>query len=414
MTEALVRVEGVSKKFCRSLRKSLWYGMQDLGSELRGRQHGHHGQLRPDEFWAVKDVSFELKRGECLGLIGHNGAGKTTLLRMLNGLIKPDSGRIEMRGRIGALIALGAGFHPLLTGRENVRVNASVLGFKKSDIDARFDEIVDFSGLQSQIDSPVQNYSSGMNVRLGFAIAAHLEPDILLVDEALAVGDLEFTVKCLNRVATLRRGGTGVIFVSHSELQVREAAQRCLVMRQGEQLFDGQTVKAYDAYHRSASLSHLLPHPDAGYVHKGPVTITDVTVQGHIATAEGQTGKPLEIDLTLSVATLCNASAFELRFWNDAGQLLSTIGSELIGFKLDLPAGLTRLNVSIPELNLPPGRYRLAAGFRRNGEVLGWTRDLASIYVQAPQPPWLGIGTVPLRADVTLQSYAPLITSDGQ
>jgi lipopolysaccharide transport system ATP-binding protein len=133
MSDTLIKVESVSKKFCRSLKKSLWYGMQDLGNELIGKRHGGNGELRPDEFWAVDDVSFELRRGECLGLIGRNGAGKTTLLRMLNGLIKPDKGRIETRGRVGALIALGAGFNPILTGRENIFVNASVLGLSQKE-----------------------------------------------------------------------------------------------------------------------------------------------------------------------------------------------------------------------------------------------------------------------------------------
>ena len=145
MNDTLIKVDGVSKKFCRSLKKSLWYGLQDLGNELRGRRHGGNGQLRADEFWAVRDVSFELSRGECLGLIGHNGAGKTTLLRMLNGLIKPDQGRIEIRGKVGALIALGAGFNPILTGRENIYLNASVLGLSKRHVYAKLDEIIDFS-----------------------------------------------------------------------------------------------------------------------------------------------------------------------------------------------------------------------------------------------------------------------------
>ena len=160
--DTLVRVSGVSKKFCLSLKKSLWYGLCDMGRELTGRRRGEHGGLRTKEFWAVNNVSFELKRGECLGLIGRNGAGKTTLLKMLNGLIKPDAGRIEMRGRVGALIALGAGFNPILTGRENIYVNGSVLGLTKKEIGAKLDEIVDFAEIGDFIDTPVQNYSSGM------------------------------------------------------------------------------------------------------------------------------------------------------------------------------------------------------------------------------------------------------------
>lgn len=162
--DVLVRVDGVSKKFCKSLKRSLIYGAKDVWTELSGG--GKHDELREGEFWAVKDISFELKRGECLGLIGHNGAGKSTLLKMLNGLIKPDQGCIEMRGRIGALIELGAGFNPILTGRENIYNKGAVLGFTKKEIDAKYDAIVDFAEIEEFIDMPVQNYSSGMKVRL--------------------------------------------------------------------------------------------------------------------------------------------------------------------------------------------------------------------------------------------------------
>lgn len=244
--EVLIRVESVSKKFCRDLKKSLWYGVKDMAAELLpfgskqsskksylvSGSNGHSVTsnlitntaqfpvLRADEFWALNNVSFEVKRGECLGLIGHNGAGKTTLLKMLNGLIKPDTGRIEMRGRVGALIALGAGFNPILTGRENIYVNGSVLGLTKRDIDEKIDEIIDFAEIRDFIDSPVQNYSSGMQVRLGFAVATALEPDVLILDEVLAVGDSAFRNKCYMKISeTLAK--TAVIFVSHQESQIR-------------------------------------------------------------------------------------------------------------------------------------------------------------------------------------------------
>jgi len=210
-SEVLVRCGNVSKKFCRDLKKSLWYSVRDVAADFfclkeqaQQPSNGATAELRPDEFWAVNDISFELKRGECLGLIGRNGAGKTTLLKMLNGLIKPDRGRIEIRGRIGALIALGAGFNPILTARENIYVNGSILGLSKKQIDAKFDEIVEFAEIGEFIDAPVQSYSSGMRVRLGFAVAAVLmKPDVLLLDEVLAVGDVGFTIKCLNAVRQL-------------------------------------------------------------------------------------------------------------------------------------------------------------------------------------------------------------------
>lgn len=233
MSDTLIKVEGVSKKFCRSLKKSLWYGMQDLGNEVIGKRHGGNGELRTDEFWAVKDVNFELKRGECLGLIGHNGAGKTTLLRILNGLIKPDEGRVELRGTVGALISLGAGFNPILTGRENIYVNAAVLGMDKQYIDSKIEEIIDFAEISEFINAPVQTYSSGMKVRLGFAVAAILtEPDILLIDEVLAVGDLGFVIKCLNRMGELIPQ-TATIFVSHSMPMMARISTKAMLMNRG-------------------------------------------------------------------------------------------------------------------------------------------------------------------------------------
>ena len=216
----------------------MWYGMRDIGSELLGRRHGMDGILRTDEFWAVKDMSFELKRGECLGLIGHNGAGKTTLLRMLNGLIRPDQGRIEMHGKVGALIALGAGFNPILTGRENIYVNAAVLGMSKQYVDSKIDDIIDFAEIHEFINSPVQTYSSGMNVRLGFAVAAILiEPDILFLDEVLAVGDIGFAIKCLNTVRRLTNK-SAVVFVSHNMQQISWFCTRVMVMDHGHVLID--------------------------------------------------------------------------------------------------------------------------------------------------------------------------------
>ncbi len=177
----------MSKKFCRSLKRSLWYGAADMAREVAGAGT-RHDRLRKDEFWAVDDVSFELRRGECLGLVGRNGAGKTTLLKVLNGLIKPDSGSIALQGKVGALIALGAGFNPILTGRENIYINGSILGLTKREIHDKMEEIIDFAEIRDFVDSPVQCYSSGMNVRLGFAVAASMNPDILVVDEVLAVG----------------------------------------------------------------------------------------------------------------------------------------------------------------------------------------------------------------------------------
>lgn len=232
MSDVLIKVENLSKKFCFDLKTSLWYGIGDMLMELTGNQGTHSNELRKKEFWAVNDINFEVKRGECHGLIGRNGAGKSTLLKMLNGLLKPDKGRIEMHGRVGALIELGAGFNPILTGRENIFINSSVLGLTKKEISSKFDAIVDFSEIGEFLDTPVQNYSSGMKVRLGFAVAINMDPDVLLIDEVLAVGDSGFRIKCYNEIYKIL-DKAAVILVSHSMPQVGKICTNGILMDKG-------------------------------------------------------------------------------------------------------------------------------------------------------------------------------------
>jgi len=246
MSDVLVSVDNVSKKFCRSLKKSLWYGVQDMAGEMIGSRSER--KLRPDEFWAINDMSFELKRGECLGLIGPNGSGKSTLLKMLNGLINIDHGRITLCGKIGALIELGAGFNPILTGRENIYINASVLGYSKKETDRKLEEIVDFADIQGFIDTPVQNYSSGMKVRLGFAVAAQMEPDILLIDEVLAVGDKGFIVKCMNHLWKIKKNGTSIILVSHNMYHINAFADKAILLNKGRVDKQGETLSVTERY----------------------------------------------------------------------------------------------------------------------------------------------------------------------
>lgn len=249
--EVLVSVQNVSKKFSLDLRSSLKYGALDILKSSLGLKINK--DLRPKEFWAVKNVSFKLKRGECIGLIGHNGAGKSTLLKVLNGLYAPDKGQIVMKGKIGALIELGAGFNPILSGRENIYNNAAVLGFTKQEVTDKLQSIIDFSEIEKFIDMPVQNYSSGMKVRLGFAIAAHLEPDVLIIDEVLAVGDLGFVLKCFNKIDELLPH-TAVIFVSHSMPMISRICNEIIVLDQGEVEYMGSDIgKGVQRYYNKFS-----------------------------------------------------------------------------------------------------------------------------------------------------------------
>jgi len=245
--DILVEVEGLSKKFCIDLKLSLKYGVQDLFANVVGNKK--EGILRKKEFWAVKDISFTLRRGECLGLIGHNGAGKSTLLKILNGLINPDEGKVTIRGKVGALIELGAGFNPILSGRENIYNNGAILGFSKTEIDEKIEKIIDFSEIREFIDMPVQNYSSGMKVRLGFAIAAQMDPDVLIIDEVLAVGDLGFVLKCFKTIDQILPN-TAIVFVSHSMPMVSRICNKIILLERGISLYNGTNIAtAIDNYY---------------------------------------------------------------------------------------------------------------------------------------------------------------------
>lgn len=267
--EVLLEVKSVSKKFCRDLRKSLKYGLSDLNKEIFGRNNkisdlldrsSSDINLRDKEFWALKDINFELKRGECLGLVGRNGAGKTTLLKMINGLLKPDTGQITVKGRIGALIALGAGFNPILTGRENIYAGLAAIGVNSKDAKKYIDEIIDFAEIEKFIDTPVRSYSSGMQVRLGFAVATSISPDILILDEVLAVGDAYFRAKCYNRLAEINQKAA-CILVSHSSMQVLRLATKCLYLKSGTCIKEDIPEKILPLYESNLAESEVLKKP---------------------------------------------------------------------------------------------------------------------------------------------------------
>jgi ABC-type polysaccharide/polyol phosphate transport system ATPase subunit len=255
--DCLVELNGVWKKFCRDLRTSLRYGVCDLWREVIGQQVD--GALRPREFWALRDISFTLRRHEALGIIGPNGAGKSTLLKLLVGLIKPTKGQIRMRGRVQALIDLNAGFSPILTGRENIYVSGALFGLSKREIDRRFDEIVDFAELAEYIDMPVRSYSSGMKVRLGFAVAVNVRPDILIIDEVLAVGDQRFRRKARNAMERLLQSDIALIFISHNIHEVMGITQRALWLDRGQMVRLGDAASVCAEYLHQADL-HMAGH----------------------------------------------------------------------------------------------------------------------------------------------------------
>ena len=273
----ILRADRISKKFCRRMRQSMYYGICDVARGMMGWS-SHSGSLRSHEFWALEDVSFSLRRGERLGLLGRNGSGKSTLLRLLAGIYQPDAGRIEIRGNVCALIALGAGFHPLLTGRENIYLNGALLGMAMQDIQRRFDHIVEFAGIGDCLDAPVKTYSSGMYVRLGFAIAIHSDPALLLIDEVLAVGDSAFQDKCIEKVLALNRHGTAIVFVSHSVQTMERLCRKGLLLKQGKPLFLGDIRECIRRYFDDLGHENVEQGVVPTAVGLGKVMISEVKV----------------------------------------------------------------------------------------------------------------------------------------
>lgn len=368
--EVLIHAEHVSKKFCRSLKRSLWYGAKDVANALLPWKQGGRSlentenvefqepALRKDEFWAVRDVSFEVRRGECLGLIGHNGAGKSTLLKMLNSLIRPDAGRITMKGRVGALIELSAGFNPILTGRENIYNQGALLGFSTKETYAKFDAIVHFSELEDFLDSPVQNYSSGMRVRLGFAIAAQMEPDILIIDEVLAVGDAGFRQKCINAMAEIMEVAA-VIFVSHSMPQIQRVCNHLLLLDQGRIEYLGSSVSDGVArYLGRFGISKSEPRGD------GSVQVRNIRMRtaGRAWSADSQVDAKqngvLEIEFDVVCRSKLPPMVVQVLFWNiEMIPALEILDSRRRGLRI---VGDNRVRVHIDDLGLSPGTYGLS------------------------------------------------------
>ncbi len=368
MTEDFVlKVDGVGKKFCRSLKRSLWYGARDLVNELAGRD-SRKSALRKGEFWAVRDISFFLGPGETLGLIGKNGAGKTTLLRMLNGLIKPDEGRIEVRGRMQALIALGAGFNPILTGRENVYVYGALLGIRKRKIELVYEDIVEFANLEEFMETPVQSYSSGMRVRLGFAVAAHLEPDILLVDEVLAVGDVDFKAKCHRKLGELKEKNVPWILVSHDMGTIRNQATRVIYLENGKVAFAGDPDEAIARYlYKVSEKAYQANKKQISETSKWPTRpIEGVSITG-VRTLNGagrstdvfKTGEPCTIEVDFVSDRQFENPAFGIGIFAGDGVCYTGSNTRNDGCKIDAIHGRGTIGLRIASLPFLPGIYQI-------------------------------------------------------
>ncbi len=356
MPKTAITVKGLSKRYFlghqstqesyQSLRDSIVRAVKGFarkaGDMARGKQILAGDSV--EEFWALKGIDFEVEEGEVLGIIGHNGAGKSTLLKVLSRITEPTEGRIELNGRVASLLEVGTGFHPELTGRENIFLNGAILGMTKREIKEKFDEIVDFAEVKNFLDTPVKRYSSGMYVRLAFAVAAHLEPEILIVDEVLAVGDMKFQKKCLGKMKSIsREGGRTVLFVSHNLSVIQTICKRCVVLKRGQVDFIGPSADAVARYLESESDFHWLRDPE-----KKPMSgchFDEITLK-----VIGEDTPDPSVEITAKITNEKERElAFEVHLFNASGE----------GVALGLSGSVDRLKF---EKGTAEHRWRFPAG----------------------------------------------------
>jgi ABC-type polysaccharide/polyol phosphate transport system ATPase subunit len=389
--EFAIAVESAAKRYSRKSQSHRSYGFTDFLREIFARPPA--SQLRKDEFWALEETSFVMRPGESLALIGRNGAGKSTLLKMMSGLTKPDHGRIEMRGRVQALINLGAGFNPALTGMENIYNAASLSGLHHREIGDIVDAIVEFAELEETIESPVETYSSGMKARLGFAVAVHMKPDILLIDEVLAVGDFAFQNKCFLRMEQLKQNGATIVFVSHSHNMAIKLCERAIWLHQGKVMAEGgatETVQAYLEFLETAGGEKFLtdtagkdapqekaPPPVAPRKEKpdreeqlyGPVVpdfdhVCEPACLLYLDGVETQSfpvHSAVQIDFEFTLRRRVEGLSTTLNFFREDGLLVGIVTTLYEEKIAHLHEGTVRCRIHIPSLDFAPGNYVIMA-----------------------------------------------------
>lgn len=367
------------------------YGVKDIAKNTLGMS-SHSDRLRKDEFWAVDDVSFKLEKGEILGIIGPNGSGKTTLLKMLNGIFWPDKGKITIRGRVGALIEVGAGFHPMLTGRENIYINGAILGMKKKEIDEKFDEIIKFANIGDFIETPVKYYSSGMYVRLGFAVAAHCETDILLVDEVLAVGDGVFKNKCYQKMNEIKnKRNVAIVFVSHNLLAVERFCNKGIFLNKGKIESQGEIQKVIRDYQTMINQIIKVLRIDMRDI-GSPHTTKDVEVLDvKYLDKEGKKNENFNTGETIGIRVLYDAKIhisnpiFQISLTNKEGVHISVLGTHIEGINIESIEGKGVLECWIDDLPLLWNKYFITVGiYDQTHNILldYWNGALNNYYFQ--------------------------------
>jgi len=389
MADVILSAEGLGKQYLLRHRIAGYDTLREkLGENLRRLAYGKHSRPDPraatlEEFWALRDVNLQIRQGEAVGLIGRNGAGKSTFLKIVSRITEPTEGRLRIRGRAASLLEVGTGFHPELTGRENVFLNGAILGMPKSEIRAKFDQIVAFAEVAQFLDTPVKRYSSGMYVRLAFAIAAHLEPDILIVDEVLAVGDAAFQKKCLERMAEVSKMGRTILFVSHNLGLVRSMCRRGVLLEGGrvvcDDLAEAAVARYLEGFEATAS-TNLLERAQRRGTGRVRLSRLDIRDSSGAATSSVEAGQAVQF--AFHVTGRLPALTCSFTIYDSIGQAITCFDSALQGGhgpadKTDMPSFTCELG----ELFLKPGRYRINAALYCRDELLDHVESAAILDV---------------------------------
>jgi len=353
-----------------------------IGESNKGNQKSTSGYV-----WALKDINLEVKQGEVFGIIGKNGAGKSTLLKILSKVTGPTTGSIKFKGRIGSLLEVGTGFHPELTGRENIFLNGAILGMTKTEIRRKLDEIIDFAGVAKYVDTPVKRYSSGMKVRLGFAVAAHLEPEILVVDEVLAVGDMEFQKKAIDKMKDVSRNdGRTILFVSHNMASIQSLCTKCMVLNNGSTLEVGETKNMVDLYLQSNIQDNQQLLKDRIIKENDIAIITNIRNIDSFYNPRSiiLSGQDLFIETEIISNKNIKTGVFlDVGIDNSSGEKLAYLSNEVINKEIHLNKGKNRFLIKVPKFPFLSGTYFLSFRLRINSEVLDWIQQSFSFEVES-------------------------------
>jgi lipopolysaccharide transport system ATP-binding protein len=410
MNEPLIAATAIGKRYriTHQQPRGSYVALRDVIADAVSapfrRRNGNNGGLpAEEEFWALRDVSFDVRKGEVLGIIGRNGAGKSTLLKILSRITEPTTGRVVMRGRAASLLEVGTGFHPELTGRDNIFLNGSILGMSRAEITRKFDAIVDFAGTERFLDTPVKRYSSGMYVRLAFAVAAHLEPEILIVDEVLAVGDAEFQQKCLGKMGEVARSGRTVLFVSHQLATVEHLCQTGLLLDKGSVRFHGPVRDAIAAYaatvksHVTETFAERTDRRGSGLLRFVEARVLDRHGKAAPALACGDTFI-FELRMLNTTTTPLRNVHVSVGVESAVGQRVATWSTTYAGGDFgSAPAGEFRVRIHLPRTALMPGAYRYYLFTAVNGDVADWLLPAGSFDVDAGD--FYGTGQLPGARD---------------